>query len=87
MDEVHRARSRELSWRRVGDEAVILDLVTQTYLSLNATGLTVWTLLQEGATRRQLADGLVAEHGASPEDAERDAAAFLDVLRERDLLA
>ena len=85
--ERNRLRSEDLSWREVEGEAIILDLTTQSYLSLNGTALTLWRALESGATTEELSARLVDEHGATPDEADRDAAAFVDSLRERNLLA
>jgi len=82
-----RLRSDDLSWREVEGEAIILDLSTQSYLSLNGTALTLWRALERGATTQELSARLVEDHGATPDEADRDAAAFVDSLRERGLLA
>lgn len=75
----------------LGDgNAVVLHLETKFYFTLNATGLTVWKALGDGlaCTPRALAEKLAAEYRVTPEVAERDVAALLDVLlREKLVLA
>ena len=66
------ARSRELEWRRVGEEVVILDLQTQRYFSLNHSGARLWTLLTAGTSRRQLIEELVAAYQIDEAAAGRD---------------
>ncbi|MGI9557513.1 MAG: PqqD family protein [Solirubrobacterales bacterium] len=86
MTEQIKLREDVLEWRDVDGEIVALDLSAREYISINKTGAAVWPLLAAGATTEQLAGKLVEEFGIDGETAERDATAFLDQLRERDLL-
>ena len=54
----------DLSWRRVDDEIVILDLRTRAYYSLNEVGARIWELLADGRSPESAA-GVVAKaiHG------------------------
>lgn len=74
------------TWRRVGDTLVVLDLSDSTYLSINETGTAVWPLLERGATRDELLDGILDEFEVDRDDASRDLDAFLADLRQRKLL-
>jgi hypothetical protein len=81
------ARSEDLETRAVEDELVLLDLRTQTYLSLNRTGADLWPLIAAGTDRAALVDALCARHAIVAADAERDVDALVAQLREADLLA
>ncbi len=80
------ARSIDLEAHAVDDELVLLDLRTQTYLSLNRTGAHLWPLMVEGTDRGSLVDALCARHGIAPERAEHDVDALVAQLRAADLL-
>lgn len=80
------ARSDELETRSVEDEIVLLDLRTQTYLSLNRTGARLWPLITEGTDRAALVAALRQRHDVPVEVAERDVDALVAQLREADLL-
>jgi len=80
------ARSEELETRTVEDELVLLDLRTQTYLSLNRTGARLWPLMVEGTDRAALVGALRDRHDVTLEVAERDVDALVAQLREADLL-
>jgi hypothetical protein len=80
------ARSDELETRTVEDELVLLDLRTQTYLSLNRTGARLWPLMVEGTDRAALVGALRDRHDVSLEVAERDVDVLVAQLREADLL-
>ncbi len=80
------ARSADLEARSVEDELVLLDLRTQTYLSLNRTGAHLWPLMVEGTDRAALVDALRDRHDVAVEVAERDVDALVAQLRAADLL-
>jgi hypothetical protein len=80
------ARSDELETRIVEDELVLLDLRTQTYLSLNRTGARLWPLMVEGTDRAALVGALRDRHDVSVQVAERDVDALVAQLRAADLL-
>ncbi|HWF15970.1 MAG TPA: PqqD family protein [Acidimicrobiales bacterium] len=80
------ARSDDLEARAVEDELVLLDLRTQTYLSLNRTGARLWPLMVEGTHRAALVEALCNRHDVSVEVAERDVDVLVAQLQEADLL-
>jgi Coenzyme PQQ synthesis protein D (PqqD) len=73
-------------WRQVGDEVVILDVPTATYLTLNSSAVTLWDLLAETATPVELAAKLVATYDISADKAAKDVEHFLGALQERSLI-
>jgi hypothetical protein len=80
------ARADDLETRTVEDELVLLDLRTQTYLSLNRTGARLWPLVVQGTDRAALVDALRNRHDVSVEVAERDVDTLVAQLRAADLL-
>ena len=50
-------------------EAVLLNLETKLYFSLNATGVAIWKLLAEGLTLGQIGERLFQEYDTTPERA------------------
>ena len=80
------ARSEDLEAREVEDELVLLDLRTQTYLSLNPTGAQLWPLMVEGTDRAALVAALCERHDIAVAVAERDVDALVAQLREANLL-
>jgi hypothetical protein len=80
------ARADDLETRTVEDELVLLDLRTQTYLSLNRTGARLWPLMVEGTDRAALVDALRNRHDVSVAVAERDVDTLVEQLRAADLL-
>jgi hypothetical protein len=73
-------------WRDVGDEVVVLELSTSTYLTLNGTAKQIWESLASGATLDTLAGGLVERYGITSEQARVDAESFVSALSDRGLL-
>ena len=74
-------------WREVDGEAVVLDLRTSRYLSLNEAARLMWAELVRGTTRVHLEETLATVYELEPDDAARDVAKFLAQCRERLLLA
>ena len=80
-------RVRDLDWLDVQGEVVALDGEKSRYLAANRTGALLWAQLDQGATRDQLVDRLLAEFNDLDEGAaQRDVDAFLSELRAHDLL-
>lgn len=79
-------RQAALTWHVAGDEVVVLDLQGSVYLKLNGSGRVLWERLAESCDQTDLTAALLDEYDVSPEQASTDVTAFLDQLRERDLL-
>jgi hypothetical protein len=52
-------------------EAVLLNLDTKLYFSLNATGVAIWKLLDEGLTLGQIGERLFQDYDVTPEKAQQ----------------
>lgn len=66
-----------VTWRKAGDDAVILNLETSEYYSANETGTFIWELLSAGRKPGSIAEALAAEYSIEPDQADRDVSAFL----------
>ncbi len=86
MSEALRIRPDALEWREAEGEIVALDLRTSTYVAINRTGASLWPALIEGASREELVSTLEQRFGLDRARAEGDLDAFLELLRDRDLL-
>ena len=86
LEPVVRLRSTALEWRAVDGEIVALDLDTLEYLHVNRSGVGLWRLLAEGATRLQLTRHLEETYGLSAADAAADLEKFLDTMAANGLL-
>ena len=78
-----RLRSRNLSWREIDEEIVVLDLEGSAYMSVRGAGRTLWPLLADGATKPQLIAAITTKYDVDDETAGRDVDAFVTELREK----
>lgn len=78
--------ARHVAWRKVAEEAVILDLDTAQYYSLAGPGLRVWELLCEGRAPAQVSATLAEEFEAPPGRIAEDVAELLAALKKEGLL-
>ena len=81
-----RLREDALTWRRVGDEIVALDLGRSVYLRINRTGAVLWTALAAGASRPELLEIAVQGFRVDAELAAADIDSLLADLSGRGLL-
>jgi hypothetical protein len=79
-------RSDAVAWTRSGDEVVVLDLRSSSYLGVNASAVHLWLLLVEGTTEDAMVTALCEAYDIATGTAAQDVAAFLDELRRRELL-
>lgn len=73
--------------RQVADTWVVLPLSSTTLnfdgmLNLNESGAMLWSVLEKGADREQLADALTAEYAVSREMALNDVDEFINNLQQ-----
>lgn len=73
-------------WSELGDEVVILDLASSSYLGLDEVGATIWGLLAEPCTVGELEEALIAAYEVDPERISEDLRTFLEQLIERGLV-
>lgn len=85
QEEVFR-HSPDTAWRRIEDDAVILDLASGVYFSLNDTGARMWELLGQGLTADAVAEQVSEEYGSDVEAVRRDIFDLVRQLREEELL-
>jgi len=78
--------SRRVAWRKVADEAVILDVETAVYYSLSGAGRRMWELLGEGKTPAQIGRVLAEEYAAGEDELRKDCAALVGRLLKAGLL-
>jgi len=73
-------------WRNVGNELVVLELSTSTYLTLNGPAKRLWEALASGFGVEELIEMLVERYKISEELARKDTESFLTELAQRKLL-
>jgi hypothetical protein len=85
LDDRAFATSRVLC-KDLGDEAVLLDLTTETYFGLNESGSRIWKLVTTLPTMRQALAIMLEEFEVAPDELERDMQALIEELVDRGLL-
>lgn len=81
-----RLRTSGVSIRYLDREAVILDLDTSKYLSINATGAVILKALTVGAEPDEMVAAVVERFDIDRTAAESDVRTFLDTLRQLGLI-
>lgn len=81
-----RLKVDDVVWREVGDELVVLELSTSTYLTLNGTAKRLWEALATGASVSELVEILCRRYRIPVEQASSDVESFMAVLADRDLI-
>lgn len=82
-----RLRTTDLSARTIGTETIILNLPDSRYFSITGVGTRVFELLGEEKSVDDLVDTIVGEYEIDAGTARRDIEAFVDRLRQAQLLA
>ena len=72
--------------RIIGDEAVILNLKSETYLGLDPVGTRIWTVLQTLPPSRPRMRSLLDEFEVEPERLRQDMDRLLDQMLEQGLI-
>jgi Coenzyme PQQ synthesis protein D (PqqD) len=81
-----RLRSHHMTWRRLGDSVIVLDLNNSTYLSLNGTGVVIWEQLVRGTTISAIVRSVTDQFDVEPAVAELDINLFVEDIRSRGFL-
>ncbi|HUO50997.1 MAG TPA: PqqD family protein [Gemmatimonadaceae bacterium] len=68
------------------DGAVLLNLRTKRYYSLNETGTRIWELLLEGRTEEEIIGAMCGEFDVGEDVARREIAMVIAALRAQDLI-
>lgn len=81
-----RLRSTDISTRTIGDETIVLSLRTSRYFTITGVGTRMLELLAEDISLEELVGMIVDEYEVDPVIARRDIEAFLDRLRDAQLI-
>jgi len=76
----------EISWRQVGDEAVLLNTRSSAYYSLNPVAVRLWDMLSKGSGAKEMAAELAREYGISEAVAAKDVADLLKSLKDEKII-
>jgi len=72
---------------QVGNEAVILHLLSGTYFGLDPVGARIWQLMGERKTLAEICEVMLNEYDVSREDLERDTTILVSDLIAQDLVS
>ncbi len=72
--------------QEIGAETVLLDLNSDSYFGLDATGTRIWGLLQQGKEPGEILTILMAEFDAEPGVLQNDLAEHLQTLEKAGLI-
>ncbi|MFA6316150.1 MAG: PqqD family protein [Elusimicrobiota bacterium] len=78
--------SSRVAWRKVKDEAVILDVETAAYYSLRGTGLRIWELIGGRKSLEQVVERIAAEYDAPEAVVRRDCRELVERLRREKMI-
>ncbi len=79
-------RRATLAWRRVGDEAVVLDIQGKILRGLNLTAWHVWEMLDGTHSLGEVTADVATTFGISDERSAGDVFAFVAELQRADLI-
>jgi hypothetical protein len=79
--------SKDVVFRDLSGEAVLLNLATGTYFGLNETGTRMWNLLREHGSTEKTLEAILNEYQIDRERAQSDLQGLVDQLRERGLIS
>jgi hypothetical protein len=76
----------DVMFRAVGEEAVLLNLKSETYLGLDPVGTRMWTLLTESQSIETAYEALLGEYEVEGRQLRKDLEDFINKLAENDLI-
>jgi len=82
----YRLRKNGVSWRELDGQIVVLDLESSKYVTVSGAGAVIWEHLVPGASIDEIVDALVEVFDIDQATARADTEAFLEDLRQRNLL-
>jgi hypothetical protein len=82
-----RLRTSDISARTIAGETIVLDLPNSQYFAITGVGNRVFELLGDERSLDDLVTTVVAEYEVDESTARRDVTAFVDRLRQAQLLA
>ena len=86
MNDTPRPRA-DVSWRRLGDEVVIVNLKTNQIYRLNRTAARFWELIAEGSDRASAERVLAEEFEVAEDDLRQETRSLVNELSNEGLLA
>ena len=72
LSKTYPVKSKDVTWKVLDGEAVLLNLDTGVYFTLNATGTAVWNLLDGQTSLAEISRALCEQFDITFEEARRD---------------
>ena len=80
------ARAEHVFWHCIDDEAILLNIHSGMYYTLNTVGCDIWKTLDGKRDVRELGEELCQHYTIDPQQAKQDLLALFDELRQEDLV-
>lgn len=78
--------ANNISWKKLQDKVVAVNLTTGTYYTMNAVASDIWKLLAEGRSKAEIADTLAADYEADAATVLADVESQLAYWKKEELL-
>ncbi len=78
--------SKDVVFRDLDDEMIIMDMNTGKYFGLNETGAKIWALLDKYQKPKKVIDELLTEYNLSEDECEREVKQFLQAILNKGLI-
>lgn len=75
-----------ISWKKLQDKVVAVNLTTGTYYTMNSLASEIWTLLADIRTPAEIADIITTEYDATPEIILADLNSQIDYWKKEGLI-
>ena len=86
MDNKYAIDKRNVTYRIIDGDAVILNLDNGHYYSLNGIGTRIWEAMEKGAGLSETVGSLSEEYGVAHKEVEKDAAELVRDLEKEGLI-
>jgi len=84
---LYKINKDKIVYRIINKEAVLLNLESGVYYSLNKTGADIWQYINEGKCLDEILDSLEARHKINRQKLKRDLLALIKDLEREKLIA
>lgn len=83
----YQLRSSDVTGKVIDGEAIIMNLATGAYYSMDGVGAALWELLEIGCSRDEAVKSLADRYAVDPEVLSRDVSAVIEDLIAEELIA
>lgn len=76
-----------ISWKKLQDKVVAVNLTTGTYYTMNVVASTIWNFIADGKSPEEIARTLADEYDQAEEEIFKDLNTQIDYWKKENLLA